>query len=407
LERFPVRKVTGYRGNFWEHWTNREVRLHSGLPQSNIMGLKEDLNDVRKQLKTNASQLDIDHLRKIEGWIKACGILGIGTAWIFPNPVSILLLSQYKFGSWTMLAHHILHKGYDTIPGVPHRYTSKGFARGFRRYLDWLDWIWPTAWVHEHNHLHHAHLGETADPDLVERNIDWLRKKTWHPYLKMGLVVVMALTWKFVYYAGNTLRTWLERRYPEKNIPSYGSLAFWNPFSFAGSHLWLHCLLPYVLVNFIALPALFLFISTKAAIFVLINLLLAEMITNLHSFAVIVTNHTGDDIYRYDTSINSKEEFYFRQIAGSVNYPTGSDFNDFMHGFLNYQIEHHLWPDLTMLQYKKAQPMVQAIAEQYGIPYTQQSVPKRVMKTVQIMCGLKDMPVYQQAPLSNAAVQTT
>jgi hypothetical protein len=28
-------------GNFWEHWTNGKVRLRSGLPQSNTMGLKE------------------------------------------------------------------------------------------------------------------------------------------------------------------------------------------------------------------------------------------------------------------------------------------------------------------------------------------------------------------------------
>jgi fatty acid desaturase len=212
----------------------------------------------------------------------------------------------------------------------------------------------------------------------------------------------MALTWKYVYYAGNTLRYWLEKKYPDRKIPSYGSLAFWNPFSLAGRHLWLHCLLPYVLVNFVALPALFLLISEKAALFVLINLLLAEMLTNLHSFAVIVTNHTGDDVYRFETSINSKEEFYFRQITGSVNYPNGTDFKDFMHGYLNYQIEHHLWPDLSMLQYRKAQPLVQAIALKHCIPYVQESVPRRVVKTVQIMCGFRNTPILRTASTPNA-----
>jgi hypothetical protein len=27
----------------------------------------------------------------------------------------------------------------------------------------------------EHNRLHHYRLGELADPDLVEANLDWLR----------------------------------------------------------------------------------------------------------------------------------------------------------------------------------------------------------------------------------------
>jgi fatty acid desaturase len=48
-------------------------------------------------------------------------------------------------------------------------------------------------------------------------------------------------------------------------------------------------------------------------------------------------------------------------LTRSVNYKTGSDLNDFMHGYLNYQIEHHIWPDLTMLSYKKAQPLVKKV----------------------------------------------
>ena len=35
-----------------------------------------------------------------------------------------------------------------------------------------------------------------------------------------------------------------------------------------------------------------------------------------------------------------------------VNFNTGSDANDFMHGWLNYQIEHHMFPDLSMLSYQ-------------------------------------------------------
>ena len=89
--------------------------------------------------------------------------------------------------------------------------------------------------------------------------------------------------------------------------------------------------------------------------------------------------------------MKSKGDFYRRQISGSVNYRTGSDLNDFMHGYLNYQIEHHLWPDMTMLQYKKAQPLVKAVALKYDIPYVQQSVWMRLRKTVSIMVGSSSM----------------
>lgn len=38
------------------------------------------------------------------------------------------------------------------------------------------------------------------------------------------------------------------------------------------------------------------------------------------------------------------------------------------------QIEHHLWPDLSMLSYQKAAPLVKAICEKHQVPYVQQSV---------------------------------
>merc|ERR1712070_283632 len=34
--------------------------------------------------------------------------------------------------------------------------------------------------------------------------------------------------------------------------------------------------------------------------------------------------------------------YYMRQVTSSVNFRTGGDLNDFMHGWLNYQIEHTL-----------------------------------------------------------------
>jgi len=84
----------------------------------------------------------------------------------------------------------------------------------------------------------------------------------------------------------------------------------------------------------------------------------------------------------------TRHDFYCRQIMGSVNFLCGNDFIDTMHGYLNYQIEHHLWPDMTMLQYRKAQPLVKALAAKYGVSYVKESALLRTLKTVRIMAGL-------------------
>ena len=350
-----------------------------------------EIEAIRQELETNAGEEDLRHLRKIQiqGWL--FGIAGLATAWIIPNLLSAILISQYRFTAWTMSAHHILHKGYDRIPGNKTSNTSKRFAAGWRRWIDWPDWIWPPAWKLEHNVMHHYHLSEASDPDLVELNLQWLRDKHWPVAFKVILIFFMAGMWKYIYYAGNTMHAWFEKNSNEKKIPSYGSFQFCQPFSITGRKLWWHCFLPYTFFNFILIPAPFLLISAKAALFVFLNLVIAEWITNFHTFLVIVTNHCGDDLPRYDSGMSSKRDFYVRQISGSVNFKTGSDFNDFLHGYLNYQIEHHLWPDMTMLQYKKAQPLVKAVAEKYGLPYVQESVWRRLGKTINIMTGRRSM----------------
>ncbi|CAE7263919.1 D4, partial [Symbiodinium sp. CCMP2592] len=86
--------------------------------------------------------------------------------------------------------------------------------------------------------------------------------------------------------------------------------------------------------------------------------------------------------------------FYLRAVTASVNFDTGGDLNDFMHGWLNYQIEHHCWPDLSMLAYQKGQPELKQICEKYGVPYVQENVFVRLKKTLDIMKGKSQMRRY-------------
>jgi fatty acid desaturase len=55
------------------------------------------------------------------------------------------------------------------------------------------------------------------------------------------------------------------------------------------------------------------------------------------------------------------------------------------------QVEHHLWPDLSMLSYQKAAPLVQSICRKHGVPYIKHSVFWRLKKTIDIMVGKASM----------------
>ena len=58
---------------------------------------------------------------------------------------------------------------------------------------------------------------------------------------------------------------------------------------------------------------------------------------------------------------------------------------------MNYQIEHHLFPDLPPTQYIKLQPKIKALCHQYGITYHQKNIFSCVKKAVDILIGKEIM----------------
>jgi fatty acid desaturase len=63
-------------------------------------------------------------------------------------------------------------------------------------------------------------------------------------------------------------------------------------------------------------------------------------------------------------------DFLRRQVLTSRNV-TGSRQVDFLLGGLNYQIEHHLFPNMPRPNLRRAQPLVRAFCRQHHIAYTE------------------------------------
>jgi len=338
-------------------------------------GFFRELRAIRLEVEADLGERDLDHLRKLEAIGRAATALGLATAWV-PNPLSMAALALGRSTRW-LLMHHVGHRGYDRVPNVPPRYTSRVFGAGWRRMLDWPDWMLPEAWKYEHNVLHHTHTGEESDPDLIERNAASLRDSELPVAVKLAAIGFLAVTWRSFYYAPNTVKAWLERGQETTEGKPAGYTRT----------LWLEGYVPYALLQFGALPALFLPFGPLAAGSALVNSLGAEALTNLHTFLVVGPNHTGEDLYRFDSRPRSKAESAVRQVLGSANYATGGDLVDYAHLWLNYQIEHHLFPDLPMLRYREIQPKIKALCAKYGIPYVQEGVFTRVKKMIAVAVG--------------------
>lgn len=369
---------------------------------------RADVDALHAELKADLGEPDLAHLRKMVRWGRICSIAGYALAWPMANPLAAILIGMGNVGRWASVTHPVMHRGYDAVPGVPQRYLSRNFAIGWRRYLDWLDWLHPDAWAHEHNQLHHYHTGQRDDPDIVERNAWFIRHPAVPRPVKWLLIVLLMMTWKLTYYAPNTF--WALKQHqriraqtPEQQrtqpLPTMGTVdrivipgeKVVLPVTSWGLQFYLRCVMPYALFRFGLLPALFLPLGTDAWLAVLINSVLAEVVANVVTFVTIAPNHTGEDVYAFDDPCRNRAEFYVRQAAGSVNYPGGTDLQDFAQGYLNYQIEHHFWPDLPLLKYRQAAPRLKEICRRHGVPYIEENVFRRFGKLWSIMMGDSDM----------------
>jgi len=355
----------------------QETIAPPAAPQPDLEAFAREVAALRKEIDAALGPEDLAHLRKMIRWGRIASAIGMATAWAGPNPVSIAGLALGRGTRW-MIMHHVGHRGYDKVEGTPPELTSSAFARGVRRVVDWMDWIEPEAWKHEHNVLHHGNTGEEADPDLFERNVTWV-----HPLpapVRWALLGGLTATWRATYYAPATMAALLTKQSGEEPTARVLYMTVLR-----------RCWLPYAGYAFVALPLVFAPLGPLAVASAFVNSVAADVVANMHTFLVVGPNHAGSDLFRFADRPKTKGERLARQVVGSTNYATGGDLVDFAHLWLNYQIEHHLFPDLPMLRYREVQPKVEALCAKYGIPYTQESVFRRFAKMAKIFIGTESM----------------
>jgi fatty acid desaturase len=356
---------------------------YAELLEGDTAGFLKELNSLRSEIQKNLGKEDLDHLYKMESWGHFASILGLLTAGAGPNLFSAAAMGLGRSSRW-MLMHHIGHRGYDRVPGVPKRYTSRYFAKGWRRFVDWPDWMTPESWKYEHNVLHHSHTGQDKDPDLLERNTLKLQNSKLPKPLRYAIMLALGTAWKPIYYAPSNVHA-LHR----KNAKGVAGDFLLDKDEIL--ELIFDMYLPYILLQFVILPALYLPAGPWGVFSAFTNSLMAEIFSNFHTFLVVGPNHTGEDIWRFDHGPRNLAERMLHQVIGSVNYRTGGDLNDFLHFWLNYQIEHHIWPDIPMLKYQQYQPQVKALCEKYGIPYLEEDVWTRFKKMLAVTTGESKM----------------
>ncbi len=373
---------------------------------ANLAELQRDIDTVVNARRAAAGERDIRHAQFFLFLCRVTELLGLGFAVWRLNPLAPILIALAHVGRWG-LAHQIFHCSYDRIRGCPDWLRGGRFARGWRRYWDWCDWIVPDAWQHEHN-VHHVNTGGPRDPDIVEANVEFLRRSRMPRWQKALVAILIMCTWRLSYYAPSTLIQ-LRRKEQGQEPTIYeitGVLMFagmFNPMREEGRDFWRRCLIPNGILRFALIPLCALPFGLTAVRNLFITQLAAEVLTNVYTWALIASSHTADDLHRFDHVPHGRGEWYLHQLLGTANYAHGSSLIAWLQAWVNYQIEHHLCPNLPLLQLEGMQPEIERICRDHGISYVRQPLPRRFAKMFSIMIGDARMRQQLACPRPDSA----
>jgi linoleoyl-CoA desaturase len=73
-----------------------------------------------------------------------------------------------------------------------------------------------------------------------------------------------------------------------------------------------------------------------------------------------------------DENNNIESQRAIHQITTTTNFATKSRLFSWFAGGLNFQIEHHLFPTISHVHYKKLSKIVKKTADEFGLPYYNQ-----------------------------------
>jgi fatty acid desaturase len=103
----------------------------------------------------------------------------------------------------------------------------------------------------------------------------------------------------------------------------------------------------------------------QALVFVIVH----QCVFGFYMGCTFAPNHKGMPIMRED----DKVDYLRRQVLTSRNI-RGGRFADFVLGGLNYQIEHHLFPNMPRPSLRRAQKIIRAYCGQHGLAYHETSI---------------------------------
>ena len=330
-----------------------DIKAYAHLSPADVEELGRELDQLRKDVEESRGAADEAYIRRVIALQRGLAAAGRTTLFASMYPpawvAGTTMLALSKIIENMEIGHNVIHGQWDWM-NDPEIHSST---------WEW-DMVCPSdQWKHSHNVVHHTWTNIVGkDRDVGYGLLRITRDYRWKPKNLAQPLIYVALASLFEYgIAFHDIDVSAVKKGKKTKARAKEQLKE------MGRKIRKQVLKDYVLFPLLTGPA---------AVTTLTANVTANVVRNLWANAVIFCGHFPDGAEKFTLEEYEREthaEWYLRQMLGSANFH-GGKLMSFMTGNLNYQIEHHLFPDLPSNRYAEMSGRIREICDRYGIPYT-------------------------------------
>ncbi len=219
-------------------------------------------------------------------------------------------------------------------------------------------------WQVQHNVLHHTYTNihghdedlETGEILRFTKHSKWRRFHKFQHIYGIFLYGLLTINWVLTADFKQT------KRYLAKKL-SYGKL----PKPFAQWSILISTKMLYAFV-WVVIPILFFPVAWWQ---VLIGFFIMHYVAGLILSVVFQLAHVVEDTEMPlpDPSGTMKNTWAIHQLFTTVNFATKNRIMNWFTGGLNHQVEHHIFPNISHVHYRKISEIVKNTAREFNLPY--------------------------------------
>ena len=285
-------------------------------------------------------------------------------------PLAMLMMGKadtlwMQYGLWALTGLGMVGIGLAIMHDANHgAYSNKTWINDFFGGLLNIVGAYHVNWKIQHNVFHHTYTNIVGHDEDIRKTI--IRFSPKHPFFaahrfQAFYAIILYMIFPFVWILSKDFEQY--SRYSKENL--YPRMGRSNR----------RALIEIIVIKAIYWPTTLLLpiMMSKFGIgHTLMGFFIHHFISGIILAFATQPAHLGDDMEFFSSEENNgsmENSWAIHQLKTTANFAEKSRFTAWFIGGLNFQIEHHLFPTVCHVHYKKISKIVRQTAEEYNLPY--------------------------------------